>query len=185
MGRRSEKHCENFGVQVDASQLKQDIVPEWLSLKVKYIERSLITCKGSCGCLGYWKINVCFFQRSYLIFNCAWIKPLLCSLNKLVPEVKRKNCSQVKAYLRKRRIRSMKPLPVLVSTSCSRIETGVHLKAEVLVHDCKVIMKAVQQHQMIRNALSRRCLRLEQLIPTGVESGIHTGVYTGVTILTK
>lgn len=80
----------------------------------------------------------------------------------------------------------MKPLPLLlVSTSCSRIETGVHLKAEVLVHDCRFIMKGVQQHQMIRNALSWRCLRLEQIIPTGVESGLHIEAYTGVTMLAK
>lgn len=78
----------------------------------------------------------------------------------------------------------MKLLPLLVST-CSRIETGVHLKAEILVHDCGVIMKGVQQHQMIRNAWSWQCLRLEQLIPTAVENGLHVGAYTGVTILTK
>jgi len=69
--------------------------------------------------------------------------------------------------------------------SCSGIETGVHLKAEVLVHGCSVTMKGVQQHQITGNALSWRCRRLEQLTPAAVESGLHIGAHTGVTILTK
>lgn len=79
----------------------------------------------------------------------------------------------------------MKPLPLFVSASCSRIETSVHQKAAVLVHKCRVIMKGVRQYQMIRNALSWMCLRLEQLILTGVESELHIGAYIGITILTK
>lgn len=79
----------------------------------------------------------------------------------------------------------MKLLPLLVSTSCSRIETSVCLKAKVLVHVCGVIMKGVQQHQMIRDAPSWRCLRLEQFLPAGVETGLHIGAYTGVAVLAK
>lgn len=41
-----------------------------------------------------WVVGFFSFQRSYLIFNSAFIKPLLCNLNKLPPKLEKAVLSQ-------------------------------------------------------------------------------------------